>query len=372
MAALGKLFISYSSKDTKIAERIEKRLNDLDTPCFRDKTDLKIGDSWNDELARMIEQSRGVILLWSQHAADSHNVRNEISFSLGKNIPIYPVSLDGTLLTGFLSNYHAIQHRSVDETVEEILKQLEIAPPPISKIDLIKRTLNRHKKRIRLIAAACLLILGAIVLIDWPEPAQVFVEKGPYPSGPSRESIYLDSFYMDTFPVTNAQYHDFLQATNHPPPPDWNSDLVLKTNPDHPVVNVSFKDADAYAAWAGKKLPTFYEWEKTCRGPEGFSYPWGNTWIQGICNTRESGYGITNPVGFFKENASPYGCMDMIGNVWEWTTTLDSTKKDWVLIVGSAFNQSQTVSRCFEARAVPKTLKMNNIGFRCISKNSIN
>ena len=92
------------------------------------------------------------------------------------------------------------------------------------------------------------------------------------------------------------------------------------------VVGVSWYEAMAYAKWLSQKnkenysLPTEAQWEKAARGPDGFTYPWGNEFGKNMCNSSECGLGRTSPVGIFHGDESPYGCMDMVGNVWEWCT----------------------------------------------------
>ena len=103
---------------------------------------------------------------------------------------------------------------------------------------------------------------------------------------------------------------------------EW--DKKLRTYPsskaDHPVVLVSLDDAQAYAKWAEVELPTEQEWEKAARGMKGNLYPWGDEWQEGYCNSNETGIGGTISVGHFSpQGDSPYGCVDMSGNVWEWT-----------------------------------------------------
>jgi formylglycine-generating enzyme required for sulfatase activity len=89
----------------------------------------------------------------------------------------------------------------------------------------------------------------------------------------------------------------------------------------HPVVYVTWHDANAYARWAGKTLPTAQQWEKAARGPQGRSYPWGDEPTAAKCNVAEAGIGATTPVFRYQSGVSPYGAVDMCGNVWEWTTT---------------------------------------------------
>jgi len=87
---------------------------------------------------------------------------------------------------------------------------------------------------------------------------------------------------------------------------------------DHPIVNVTYDDAVAYCNWAGVELPTEAQWEKAARGTDGRIWPWGNKWDNRKCHSGESGIDKTTPVGSFPSGASPYGVMDMAGNVWEW------------------------------------------------------
>ncbi|MGD8455755.1 MAG: SUMF1/EgtB/PvdO family nonheme iron enzyme [Anaerolineales bacterium] len=89
----------------------------------------------------------------------------------------------------------------------------------------------------------------------------------------------------------------------------------------HPVVHVSWEDATAFAACTGRRLPSQEEWEKAARGTDGRKYPWGN-WREGSCNTEDAKIGTTSPVGQFSPiGDNPYGCVDMSGNVFEWTAS---------------------------------------------------
>jgi eukaryotic-like serine/threonine-protein kinase len=176
-----------------------------------------------------------------------------------------------------------------------------------------------------------------------------------------QQQIYLDAFWMDQTEVTIAQFQDFVNATQY----QTNAELGCCDGdnkqvggfvftpfvsfadraswrlpegpggapalPRRPVVQVSWNDANEYCLWAGRRLPTEAEWDKAARGTEGLIYPWGNNFDGSRVNfcdescgadwrntTISDGYGRTSNVGFYKRGASPFGLLDMSGNVWEW------------------------------------------------------
>lgn len=175
--------------------------------------------------------------------------------------------------------------------------------------------------------------------ISTPTGPMVFVPAGEFimgsDNGPPNErpahKVYVDAFYIDKYEVTNAQYKAFCDVTKrkYPPDPGWGEEYTnyLTSKPDYPVVNVTWLDAEAYAKWAKKRLPTEAEWEKAARGIDGRVYPWGNVWNGFFLNhgieaapfsDKTDGYQLTAPVGTYSVGSSPYGAMDMAGNVAEW------------------------------------------------------
>ena len=173
------------------------------------------------------------------------------------------------------------------------------------------------------------------------EPEMILIPGGPFVMGSDpkedalarsaeqpRQTLSLPDYYLARTPVTNAQYAAFVEGTGHSPPRYWRGSRPPWGRGQHPVVSVSWYDAMAYCHWlvqlTGKpyRLPTEAEWEKGARGTEGGRYPWGDEWDPARCNTKESGREDTMPVGRYPEGASPYGLLDMAGNVWEWTSSL--------------------------------------------------
>lgn len=132
--------------------------------------------------------------------------------------------------------------------------------------------------------------------------------------------VRMNSFYMDRTEVTNRQYYEFCQATKNPLPQFWNMKEFRSGMdfPDHPVVGVSFIDAEKYAAWSGKRLPTEAEWEYAARGGlTGKNFPLGDT---ADSTTINFGRKYNGPLKAGSFPANGYGLYDITGNAWEWTT----------------------------------------------------
>jgi formylglycine-generating enzyme required for sulfatase activity len=153
---------------------------------------------------------------------------------------------------------------------------------------------------------------------------------------PARQ-ITLSSFWIDIYPVTNARYRLFMEAGGYEQSAWWHMDGWKWRNdqqitqplqwdqpgwdgPDQPVAGVSWFEAEAYARWAGRRLPTDAEWEKAARGVDVRRYPWGNDWPNPRMANFDNVVGRTTPVGLYPDGISPYGCYDMAGNVNNWTS----------------------------------------------------
>jgi formylglycine-generating enzyme required for sulfatase activity len=171
-------------------------------------------------------------------------------------------------------------------------------------------------------------------------------ECGQYQT-PLQRPVELRPYAIDETPVTNAQFARFLREAQYQPKyPEnflkhWTGHPEGTRPPadkeDHPVVYVDLDDARAYAAWAGKRLPTEEEWQYAAGGPEGLDYPWGNRFDPARCNHGQSG-NTTTPVRAFPDGRSPLGLYDMCGNTWQWTESQRSDGRTrFCVIKGGSF-----------------------------------
>ena len=191
--------------------------------------------------------------------------------------------------------------------------------------------------RARQALGLCLGRLGDPRIFDLRDPrAYVEVPAGTYPYGEEGETVEIAApFRIGRYPVTNGQYRAFIEDGGYPTGNGGRMPAGLAAGgrgrrarqwrdrrwnaPNQPVVGVSFFEAEACCAWAGGRLPPEQEWEAAARGTEGYEYPWGDDWEDGICNSREAGLGITSPVGLFpRSRQALLGIEDLAGNVGEW------------------------------------------------------
>jgi formylglycine-generating enzyme required for sulfatase activity len=317
-----------------------------------------------------------------------------------------------------------------------------VAPPTPADADALVATLEDARRPLaeRRSAGAALSSLGD-PRINPRDPAMVRVPAGPFAMGTRTEDApriireyrharvqrrflakempqheeQTDEFEIGKYPVTNAEYRAFVEATGRERPASWSGDTYPDGKANHPVVRVTHDAAVAYTEWLARetgrpyRLPTEREWEKAARGTDGRLYPWGNTFDPQRCNTLEGNTfatlyrrarpvfnvvlrvgsfvvdsGLlgdrfdqalnTTPVGIYPDGASPYGALDMAGNAEEWVADkfwlypgypfgneFDWSAEDWVCR-GGAWNRPGDVART--ARRHGNFVGTGSIGFR--------
>ncbi|HEX8491885.1 MAG TPA: bifunctional serine/threonine-protein kinase/formylglycine-generating enzyme family protein [Pyrinomonadaceae bacterium] len=220
-----------------------------------------------------------------------------------------------------------------------------------------------------------------------PPPGMAYVPGGEFMMGRDMSNggdeyespahrVSVNPFFMDIYEVTCEDYDKFIKATGHAAPPGWTGGKYAEGASRKPVTGVTWVDANAYAKWAGKRLPTEEEWEFAARGTDGRLYPWGNEWQDDLANAGSKNKGMVD-VGEYK-GASPFGVFDMVGNAWEWTTNdfegypggQVTEKKSGLKVIrggywGSAIKTAATTT--YRAGlAVSGEKDYGNTGFRCV------
>ena len=229
--------------------------------------------------------------------------------------------------------------------------------------------------------------------------------------GKPAHKVFLNAYYIDKYEVTNSKFYKFIKDGGYEKRDLWTDDgwnwkeknSITAPNwwnngessnykgsihyPENPITGISWYEADAYARWAGKSLPTEAQWEKAARGDKpGYIYPWGDedpncTYANFCIEKHDFCFGSTAPVGSYKEGVSPHGLYDMSGNVWEWCKdwhnpdfyanspyenpecTKPGTRK--IMRGGAWLNEKSFINSTFRQKAKPE-LRNYFTGFRCV------
>jgi formylglycine-generating enzyme required for sulfatase activity len=179
----------------------------------------------------------------------------------------------------------------------------------------------------------------------------------------------VPSFEMQKFPVTNKAYKAFIQASGELPPAHWLGSEPPKNALDAPVVGVTLEDARAYAEWCGLRLPTTVEWEAAVRLPDGRQFPWGDEWNSEYCHCSQNGATEPGAVGKYTAGASHFGCLDLIGNVWEWTEPhegMTSPEPGYFWVMGGSFRHPCVKNGKIARTGVSEMGAYPYLGFRCV------
>ena len=403
------VFISYSRKDQtyarKLADDLRKRGFE---PWMDDRIDF--GDRWWRTIDRKIRTCAAFVVVMTPDSEESEWVEREVQLALREVKPIFPLLLRGTGFSLLITIQHAdvAGERLPPADFYERLGQVASArrvpepkptPPvrtaphlaglPAIEPEVVQPVVT---ERVRPFEPEMILIPAGEFLMG-SDPRK---DKDAQSDEQPQHTLYLPDYTMAKTPVTNAQYAKFVvDAGVVAPPGYWQKGEPTLDKLEHPVVSVSWSDAMNYCNWladvTGKpyRLPSEAEWEKAARGTDGRIYPWSNTWYPGWCNTAERRPGDTTSIGAYPRGASPYGLLDMAGNVSEWTRSLWGKTGDMPdfeypydpqdgrenlgaghevlrVVRGGSFFGDRLLARCaFRGRGLPD-VRAYNIGFRVV------
>ena len=354
---MSKIFISYRRDDSAdITGRIYDRLTDQfgQEAVFMDADSIPFGVDFPVKLDEQVAKCEVFLTVigqvWMEKRGSKGKsrlndpidfVRIEIESALKRQIPVIPVLVGGATIPTAKQLSDSIKalyyrqgievrrdpdfHRDMDRLIEYLKKIPVSGKGPSQRSAKAKQPIPAQPFIARVKAPS----RGAPF-------EMVQVPKGPFLYGRERVREVIDhDYWIDQYPVTNEKYRAFILAGGYRNQRYWSKEgwkLRAKTKviapeywndtewnkADHPVVGVSYYEAEAYATWAGKRLPTEQEWEKAARGEDGRKYPWGDEFDKERCNSKATDLYCTTPVTRYPDGVSPYGCYDMAGNVWEW------------------------------------------------------
>jgi formylglycine-generating enzyme required for sulfatase activity len=336
------IFLCHASEDKVAVEAIYGRLEALDYKPWLDKKDLLPGQRWRSEIPKAIRASDYILIFLSKTSVAKRGyVQNEFKLALEvlHDIPegtIYaiPVRLDECPIPDQFSDLQWCNLFEADG-FNYLLRALQAGRQPSKAV-----VDTPHPASLG--SAIPVQPLNDVALTRQPyEPEMILIPAGEFLMGsdPAKDKdsrgdeqpqhcLFLPDYYLAQTPVTNAQYRVFVQEDGQTLPTHWTEGKPTAAKADHPVVNVSWYDALEYCRWLSKVtgrtygLPSEAEWEKGARGTDGRIYPWGEQWDTTRCNVTEGRWGDTTPVKAYPTGVSPYGVLDMTGNVWEWTRSL--------------------------------------------------
>jgi len=363
-STVAQIFISYRRDDSagwagRLFDRLSQHFGRENV--FMDIDTIEPGLDFVEVIEQAVGKCDALVALIGQHwltiTDDSGRprldnaedfVRLEIAAALARNIRVIPAlvqsarmprSTDLPDILKPLARRNAIEisdrrfHHDVDQLIEVLDKVLASARPAtdeksdVAIVDtpLIAPQPHEESNAAQLPFEPEMILIPAGEFLMGSDPQQ---DKFAFDDEQPQHTLYLPDYYLARTPVTNAQYSPFVQATGHELPSDWDNGSPPGGKEDHPVVYVSWFDALAYCRWLSEITEKAYglsseaEWEKGARGIDGRIYPWGNRWDATRCNAEKGDRGDTTSVGAYPQGASPYGLLDMAGNVWEWTRSL--------------------------------------------------
>ena len=363
------IFISHAHQDAEVAQRLAHDLEANGYDIWIAPDSIRPGEKWVEAINRGLEESGIFVLLLSPDAVASRWVQMEtnvaISYTHEDEMALYPLMLKTCRLSGL---WRAFQYISLREGYDRGFNQLLGELGFRGGKDVVAE-IKEEAKTVSKSAPAQQRFIGNPDRWIHPKTGieMVRVSAGEYFY--QYNERLLEEFWIAKTPITNAEYAIFIKDTGYEAPNHWENNTFPTKIADHPVVNVTWHDAKEYADWAGLELPTDEMWEIAAQGTDGRMYPWGEKWQDNHCNTKEARIGSTTPVGQFSPRGdSPWGCVDMSGNVWEWTNSVYYDKNERVIRGSSWKSNARNFARTTYQGHAFRDFGEIDRGFRVVMK----
>lgn len=323
-------FVSYSHTDAEKCYRITEALREWGLDVWIDHRGSPEGSIFIEEIQKALESRNALIVMLSPSSVNSFWVNLEINTFLtilakDRSRILIPVILEPTEVPVILNTFVRIDAVTTpfDEVIYTIVGALKASVP-----QFIPNYLSRLGYIGRIVHARKIILPPLCSVIEKDEFAMGISNLSSYAAHTNEHPEHIvriqHKYRIAKYPVTVAEYTNFIATGLGAEPEDWNKQAHKL---DHPVVSISWHDAVAYAKWLSDvtgnlwRLPTEAEWERAARGTDGRIYPWGNKWVERQANVSEGKMGGTTPVGTYTTSTSPVGAYDMAGNVWEWVSS---------------------------------------------------
>ena len=395
-----RVFISHAHQDAATAHQLAADLTAAGRPVWIAPESVLPGEQWVEAIGRGLETSGIFLLLLSPEAVASHWVRYETNLAImlekRGRLEILPLDWQACDPPIIWQAYHYLPFRDYGQGLAALLGRLDGRTTPlqpthqhievISPAPLLPRTpASFPNRRIHAKTGIELIRIPAGPFIFGSADSDTMANDDEMP----QRAIDLPEYWIGRAPVTNAQFNLFVQATGYRTTAEAEGKGIGRTGiqigwrkgadwrhpsgrqasifgkDEHPVVQVSWNDAKAFCDWAGLALPTEEQWEKAARGTDGRIWPWGNKPpTEKHCNFA-SKVGDTTPIGKYSPlGDSTFGCVDMAGNVKEWTGW--HTKFSRRVLRGGSWDSNDRLTRAAYRRKVDPSRRSDGDGFRVV------
>jgi len=411
---MSKIFISYRREnDAPHAGRLYDHLATRfgETHVFMDIDNMRVGLDFVEQIEQAVQACDVLIAVigktWLTVTDEAGNrrlenphdfVRLEIQAALDRNIPVIPLLMGEASMPKAselpealekLARRHAMKmsHERFRSDATRLMEQIS---DYVREADSAEEPLPTPQDNGKAIQARKPKATPRSEPLAAPQPkatipeGMVLIPKGPFLYGEKEEEKKLTidyDYYMDVHPIINAAYATFMEAGGYSNQAYWSpegwawKEKEKITQPKYwtdstwnqknqPIVGVSYYEAEAYAKWAGKRLPTEQEWEKAARGTDGRFYPWGDEFDSSKCNSNASGIEKTTPIGSYPQGHSLYGCQDMAGNVQEWCASWYDQSKNFRMVRGGSWDNLPVNLRSSDRFRFYSVNRFYDIGFR--------